>query len=107
MVAAVGGGVDADLAVGRDDVEAIDDGATHTRALAHRGVVHDDGVLDHRALVDPHRAPEDRVADGGALDERRLTDVRVVDVAPDEARRRPRVMAGTNGPVAVVEVEAW
>src|SRR5437764_1289834 len=98
--------VHADLTVGRDDVEAIDDGPLEARALADRGVVHDDRVLDQRALVDPDRAAEDRVADGGALDERRLPHVHVVDLAADEARRRPRVLPGANRPPAVVAVEA-
>ncbi len=84
----VDGRVHADLAVGRDDVVAIHDRPPQAGALADRGVVHDDRVLDHRALVDPHRAPEDGVADGGALDQRGLADVYVVHVAPDEARRR-------------------
>src|SRR5580765_4710304 len=63
----------ADLTVGRDDVEAIDDGPLEARALADRGVVHDDRVFDDGTLVDPDRAAQDRVADGGTLDQRGLT----------------------------------
>src|SRR5262245_47332 len=80
---AVDGRVHADLTVGRDDVEAIHDRPPQAGALADRGVVHDDRILDDRALVDPHRAPEDRIADGGALDQRGLADVHVVHVAAD------------------------
>src|SRR5262245_57226827 len=97
--------VDADLAVRGNDVEAIDDDTPQTRALADRGVVHDDRVFDDGAFVDPHRAAEDRVADGRPLDERRLTDVGVVHVAADEARGRPGMRAGADGPIAIVQIE--
>src|SRR5688500_10368529 len=65
VAALVEDAVESDLAVGRNDVEAVDDGAAQARALAHGRVVHDDRVLDHGALVDPHRAAQDGVADGG------------------------------------------
>src|SRR5437868_3868372 len=71
--------IHADLAVRGDDVETVDDDAAQPRALADRGVVHDDRVLDRGALVDPHGATEDRVANRGALHERRFADVSVVD----------------------------
>src|SRR5437879_1152481 len=59
---AVHGRVHADLAVCGNDVEPVDDDAPQPRALAHRGVVHDDRVLDDGALVDPHGAAEGRSA---------------------------------------------
>src|SRR5262249_30940015 len=98
--------IDADLAVRGNDIEAVDDDAPKPRALADRGVVHDDRILDDGALVDPHGAAEDRVADRGALDQRRLADLGVVHVAADETRGRPGMRARAYGPVAVVEVEA-
>src|SRR5438552_12546491 len=103
---AVHGRVHADLAVRGNDVEPVDDDAPQPRALAHRGVIHDDRVLDDGALVDPHGAAEDRVADGRALDQRRLADVSVVHVAADEARGWSRMRARAHRPVPVVEVEA-
>src|SRR2546427_12928821 len=71
MPAAIHRRVHADLAVRGNDVETVDDDAAQARALADRGVVHDDRVLDDGALVDPHGAAEDRVANGRALDQRR------------------------------------
>jgi len=106
VLTAVGLRIVADLGIRRNDVEAVDDRPAEMRALADGGVVHDDGVLDHRALVDPHRPPEDRVANGRALDQRRLTDLRVVDVAPDEASRGTGMVRAADRPEAVVEVEA-
>src|SRR5262249_56204673 len=90
---------------GGDGVKATADGPPQAGTLADRGVVHDDRVLDDRALVDPYRAAEDRVADGGALDQRGLADVHVVHVAADEARGRTQVLAGADRPVAVIAVE--
>src|SRR5438477_13198543 len=103
---AVHGRVHADLAVRGNDVEPVDDDAPQPRALAHRGVIHDDRVLDAGALVDPHGAAEDRITDGRALDQRRLPDVGVVPVAADEAWRWSRMRARAHRPVPVVEVEA-
>src|SRR5207249_2542767 len=95
--------VHADLAVRGDDVEAIDDDAPQPRALADRRVVHDDRVLDDGALVDPHGAAEDRVADGRALDQRRLADVGAVHVAAAEAGGRAGMRRGAHRPGVVGE----
>src|SRR5207253_592574 len=77
-----------------------------TGALADRRVVHDDRVLDDGALVHPHAPAEDRVADRGALDERRLADLGVVDVPADEPRGRAGMVLAPDRPGAVVEIEA-
>src|SRR5688572_19384146 len=106
VAAAILLGVVADLGIRRDDVETIHDAPAEARALAHRGVVHHDRILDHGPFVHPHAPAEDRVAHDRPLDERALADLAVVDVAADEARGRPRVRAGADRPLAVVEVEA-
>src|SRR5687768_14134104 len=89
VAAAVLLGVVADLGVGGDDVVAVHDRPAQPGPLPDGGVIHHDRVLDHRALVHPHAAPEDRVAHDRALDERALADLAVVDVAADEPRGRP------------------
>src|SRR5258708_37404888 len=80
---AVRGRVHADLAVRGNDDEPVDDEDPQPRALAPRGVVPDDRVLEDRALLPPHGAAEGRVADGGALEHRPPADVRGVRAAAD------------------------
>src|SRR5260370_34590147 len=59
---AVHGRVHADLAVRGNDVEPVDADAPQPRALAYRGVGHDDRVLAHGARVVQHQPAQRRVA---------------------------------------------
>src|SRR4029077_2858513 len=104
-MATVGFQIVTDAASRIDRVVTVDYHAPQACPAPDHHVVHDDAVLQLDVFLDDDLAPDDGVAQRSALHKRAAADHAVADVAVDDPRGRALVVAGTDLPVRVEQVE--